>query len=278
MISNKCILGFWISGNDFLGFNRITGENGDNEEDADKDKDKDTDEKSDEESGEDMVIISDDDSAEVSQEGIKLLVILVDGFRWDYVSLDKSLKGFPKIAENGVRAKYVKPIFPANSYPNWYAIATGLYGESHGMFENYMYDQSRDEVFLMSPHPNASHPQWWNQSEPIWINAQKNGVKTAMYLWDGCQVRIDGVRPYICHKYRGLYELVSARNQTKTFLNTVLDDFADDKYRLALVYYELVDHNGMSRNSNHRYHCLNYIYFNATNKSVVRLKCRIGFR
>ena len=196
----------------------------------------------------------------------------MDGFRWDYVSLDKSLKGFPKIAENGVRAKYVKPIFPANSYPNWYAIVTGLYGESHGMFENYMYDETRDDFFLMTPHPNASHPHWWNQSEPIWINAQENGVKTAMYLWDGCQVRIEGVRPSICHKYRAIYEAAKADNQTRTFINTILDDFAADKYRLALVYHELVDHNGMSGV------LFSTSIFISTINSVVLRNCRIKFR
>ncbi len=214
---------------------------------VDKEEDKEPDDKtSEDDSGEDDVIITEDHSSEVSQEGIKLLIILVDGFRWDYVSLDKSLKGFPKIAANGVRAKYVKPIFPANSYPNWYAIVTGLYGESHGMFENFMYDQSRDDFFFMTPHPNASHQHWWNQSEPIWINAQGNGVKTAMYLWDGCQVRIEEVRPYICHKYKAVYETAAADNQTRTTINTILDDFGADKYRLALVYHELVDHYGMS--------------------------------
>ncbi|GBM76550.1 hypothetical protein AVEN_204569-1 [Araneus ventricosus] len=56
----------------------------------------------------------------------KLLLILVDGCRWDYPDQDSAgLPGFRKLAENGVRAPYVTPIFPANSYPNWYTIMTG---------------------------------------------------------------------------------------------------------------------------------------------------------
>ncbi|CAG2178111.1 unnamed protein product, partial [Oppiella nova] len=86
------------------------------------DKNEDTDEGSEDESDS-----HEEETPQVSQEGSKLLIILVDGFRWDYVSRDKTLKGFRKIAENGVSAKYVKPIFPANSYPNWYSIVTGLY-------------------------------------------------------------------------------------------------------------------------------------------------------
>ena len=54
----------------------------------------------------------------------KLILILADGIRHDYVN-DPNLKGFKKIASKGVKAEYVKPIFPANSYPNWYTIITG---------------------------------------------------------------------------------------------------------------------------------------------------------
>ncbi|CAG2180222.1 unnamed protein product, partial [Oppiella nova] len=112
------------------------------------------------------------------------------------------------------------------------------------MIQNYMYDESRDDLFLMSPHPNASHNHWWNQSEPIWISAEKLGIKTAMYLWDGCQVRIAGIKPFICHKYKALYNSDDANNETRVYIKNILDDFSNDKYRLALLYYELVDHTG----------------------------------
>lgn len=58
--------------------------------------------------------------------GNKLLLILVDGCRWDYPDQDiAGLPGFRKLAQNGVRAPYVTPIFPSDSYPNWYTIVTG---------------------------------------------------------------------------------------------------------------------------------------------------------
>ena len=176
----------------------------------------------------------------------KLLIILVDGFRWDYVARDKTLKGFPKIAQNGVSAKYVKPIFPENSYPNWYSITTGRYAENHGFIQNYMYDNVTHELFLMSPAPNCSHPYWWTQSEPLWITAEKNDIKTAMYVWDGCQVTIDGVSVTHCEPYHSVSENITiANNETRNYGQQILDDFAADKYRLALLYHEFVDHTGM---------------------------------
>lgn len=53
-----------------------------------------------------------------------MLLFLVDGVRYDYIR-DPTLKGFHRMAKEGVRAEYVQPIFPANSYPNWYTIVTG---------------------------------------------------------------------------------------------------------------------------------------------------------
>jgi len=56
----------------------------------------------------------------------KVILILVDGVRYDYVR-DPSLKGFQRMARKGVKAEYVQPIFPSNSYPNWYTIVTGKF-------------------------------------------------------------------------------------------------------------------------------------------------------
>lgn len=56
----------------------------------------------------------------------KVILILADGVRYDYVK-DKSLTGFSRMAKNGVKAEYVQPIFPSNSYPNWYTIVTGKF-------------------------------------------------------------------------------------------------------------------------------------------------------
>ncbi|XP_054162379.1 glycerophosphocholine cholinephosphodiesterase ENPP6-like [Oppia nitens] len=170
----------------------------------------------------------------------KTILILADGIRYDYVN-DTSLTGFTRIARNGVRAKYVQPIFPANSYPNWYTIITGLYGESHGMVQNYMYDPKEKDMFLMAPHPNASHPHWWNGAEPIWINAEKNGLKTGVYWWDGCQVKIKGKEPTFCLEYQSYWTWPKPTEDTLSALNEILDNFESEEWHLGLIYYEAID-------------------------------------
>ena len=54
----------------------------------------------------------------------RLLMILMDGVRWDQV-VDPDLQGFDEIIRSGVRADRMEPVFPSNSYTNYYAIATG---------------------------------------------------------------------------------------------------------------------------------------------------------
>ena len=173
----------------------------------------------------------------------KVILILADGVRYDYVQ-DKSLKGFARLAKNGVKAQYVQPIFPANSYPNWYTIVTGLYAESNGMVQNFMYDAKKKDTFLMFPHANASHVHWWNQSEPLWVTSEKQGIKTAVYWWDGCQVPIRGVTPTYCEEYQSYWTWPYVKEDTMEAINEIIDNFKANEWQLALLYYEAVDSTG----------------------------------
>lgn len=129
----------------------------------------------------------------------KVIVILADGIRYDYLNDLTEFEGFKRLATGGVKS-LVTPIFPSNSYPNWYSILTGLYAENHGFVNNFMYDEKHNETFMMLP-PNSHHDFWWtndNKTEPIWITAEKNGIRTAVFWWDGCKIRIDNVVPTKC--------------------------------------------------------------------------------
>lgn len=174
----------------------------------------------------------------------KVLLVLVDGCRWDYPQTDTTLKGFPKLAEMGVRAEYVLPIFPSNSYPNWYTLVTGRYAESHGFVQNMMYDSIHKDFFLMGPNDTASVAHWWNHAEPVWITAEKNNVRSSLYWWDGCQVKIMDTKPTSCipYKYVGSWDTVDA--DTRNAFLEALDKFKNDEVELVQVYYEPVDHKG----------------------------------
>lgn len=142
-------------------------------------------------------------------------------------------------------AEYVTPIFPSNSYPNWYTIVTGLYAESHGFVQNMMYDPKYKDFFLMGPNETASVAHWWNQAEPIWITAEKNNLRTSLYWWDGCQVEIKGRKPSFCTPYKyigGDWETVDA--DTRNAFLEALEKLKSNEVQLVQIYYEAVDHKG----------------------------------
>jgi predicted AlkP superfamily pyrophosphatase or phosphodiesterase len=55
----------------------------------------------------------------------KLIVVMLDGCRWDYFTRNPGLSGFQKIKEGGVVADYVQPILPSSSFESWTTISTG---------------------------------------------------------------------------------------------------------------------------------------------------------
>jgi len=57
----------------------------------------------------------------------KLLLLLIDGFRWDYFDKIPSdqLPGFTRLRQNGVAVEAFVPAFPSLSFVNYYTIMTG---------------------------------------------------------------------------------------------------------------------------------------------------------
>ena len=83
--------------------------------------------------------------------GAESTVILIsfDGFRWDYVDWDEAatIRG---LAENGVRAEGLIPVFPSKTFPCHYSIVTGLYPGHNGIVSNHMYDADIGGEFHLS--------------------------------------------------------------------------------------------------------------------------------
>jgi len=63
-------------------------------------------------------------------DGRKLLVIMIDGFRWDYFKQfgTNNLSGFNRLRSAGVSAGELLPQFPSLSFVNYYSLMTGMTG------------------------------------------------------------------------------------------------------------------------------------------------------
>lgn len=129
----------------------------------------------------------------------RLLLISLDGFRWDYVFRPGAVR-IRELAARGVRAERLIPVFPSKTYPNHYSIVTGLTPDRHGIVANTM----RDSVlgtFRNSDSIAQSEPRWWT-GEPIWVTAEKQGRRAASFFWPGSETTIDGVGPSWWKRYR----------------------------------------------------------------------------
>ncbi len=122
-----------------------------------------------------------------------LILISIDGYRADYLDRGHS-PVLAALANDGVRAVGLRPVYPSVTYPNHYTIVTGLYPDQHGIVNNTMHDPV---LGSFSPSIRAANTdgRWWDQAEPIWVTAQKQGRRTASVYWPGTQAEIHGVRP-----------------------------------------------------------------------------------
>ncbi|XP_048043949.1 glycerophosphocholine cholinephosphodiesterase ENPP6 [Megalobrama amblycephala] len=170
----------------------------------------------------------------------KLLVFLIDGFRYDYMDDLQNLAGFREIVENGVKVDYLTPDFPSLSYPNYYSLMTGRYCEVHQMTGNYMWDKDTLKEFLIGTNPDSRLPLWWDGSEPLWVTMQKLGKRVYMYYWPGCEVTIRGIRPTFCEEY--VYN-PSEKNLTDA-MESALNMLKSNKADMAGIYYEKIDVEG----------------------------------
>ena len=72
-----------------------------------------------------------------------VILISADGFRYDVA--DKfHAKNLIELRSKGVQAEYLQPCYPSLTFPNHYAIVTGLYPEHNGLVANGFLDQERE--------------------------------------------------------------------------------------------------------------------------------------
>jgi predicted AlkP superfamily pyrophosphatase or phosphodiesterase len=119
-----------------------------------------------------------------------LILISIDGFRWDYLDRYKP-PTLIRLGGEGVRADGLIPEFPSKTFPNHYTIATGLRVGHHGIISNNMRSAEIPGEFSLSNRDVLADPRWWG-GEPIWNTAEKQGRKAGAMFWPGSETLIGG--------------------------------------------------------------------------------------
>ncbi len=167
-----------------------------------------------------------------------VILISLDGFRPDY--LDKyPAPTLGLLAKQGVRAKWMTPSFPSLTFPNHYAIATGLYPDHNGIVANTIYAPEFNETFSMSKREEVGNGRWW-LGEPIWVTAEKQGQRSAPLFFPGSEAEIAGQRP----SYWKVFDDNFPNFERVDMALAWLDKPKAERPTMITLYYSDVDHGG----------------------------------
>lgn len=175
-------------------------------------------------------------TASVQQQRPSVLLVSLDGFRADYLDLGIT-PNLSRVAREGVRAQWMRPSYPALTFPNHYSIATGLRPDHHGIVHNSMRDAALGG-FKLSDRVAVGDGRWWG-GEPIWVTAEKAGLRSATLYWPGSDAEIGGTRPTRWRAYTDDTALPLDQR-----VDTVVGWLAEPETtrpRVATLYFETVD-------------------------------------
>ncbi len=173
------------------------------------------------------------------------ILVSIDGFRADY--LDRGLTPvLSGLARQGVRGT-MRPSFPSKTFPNHWTLVTGVVPDRHGIVANHFTDPARPhDTFTME----SEDPFWWNAAEPIWVMAEKAGIRTATMFWPGSNIAwggrmeagdpvtfVGGTRPHDWQQYN---EAVSDRQRVDAILDWLRRPAAT-RPGLLTLYFDEVD-------------------------------------
>lgn len=111
--------------------------------------------------------------------GPTVILLSLDGVRADAPD-SGGLPGFARLAREGVRAEGLEPVFPPLTFPSHVTLATGAPVDRHGIVANSFDDPERGRFHY------ANDPSW-QEAEPIWVAAERQGVTSAVFFWVGSQ-------------------------------------------------------------------------------------------
>lgn len=128
-----------------------------------------------------------------------LVLVSIDGFRWDFQELHNT-PALDRIAANGVRAERMIPVFPTLTFPNHYSIATGLYPSRHRLIGNRFPSKDRSRFYALSDREAVQDGTWYD-GEPVWLAAEKAGMVTAAYYFVGTEADVGGINMTYWHQF-----------------------------------------------------------------------------
>ncbi|MBB1387623.1 alkaline phosphatase family protein [Pseudoalteromonas sp. SG45-5] len=127
-----------------------------------------------------------------------VVLVSIDGLRWDYIE-KHGAENLKAMADRGVRAQKLIPVYPTKTFPNHISIITGLLPVNHGIVDNSFCDKARkNECYSMG---KALGDSTWVKGIPLWNLAKMQGLKSATYFWPESDALFNGMTPDYYYHY-----------------------------------------------------------------------------
>ncbi len=178
----------------------------------------------------------------VEQRPTPLLLISIDGFRHDYFELIDS-PNLDRLLDEGLHADSLHHVFPTKTFPTHYTLVTGRHPGTHGVVANSMWDPERDARFSLGDRNAVGDGFWYQDGEPIWVTAEKQGLTSATFFWPGTEAKIHRLRPTHWRPYDGSVPHMERVEQVLEWAGLPEKERPD----LMTLYFSRVDSLGHSR-------------------------------
>ena len=108
-----------------------------------------------------------------------LVLVSIDGFRWDYLDWPESSR-MKQIAAQGTRVTKLRTVYPSKTFPGHLSLATGLRPTGHGVVDNYFCRTDRSDCYSMGS--GRKDPSWL-AGTPLWTLVEQQGGRASTFFW-----------------------------------------------------------------------------------------------
>lgn len=148
-----------------------------------------------------QIIQADKKNSSWAQEQDYVVMISLDGYRYDYAEKYNALNVL-KIQENGASTKRLIPSFPTKTFPNHYTIVTGLRPGNHGIISNSFYSREKAKWYEIRDRTAVQDGSWYGGT-PLWVLAEQQEMLSASLFWVGSEAKIQNIYPTYSYAYDG---------------------------------------------------------------------------
>jgi predicted AlkP superfamily pyrophosphatase or phosphodiesterase len=173
-----------------------------------------------------------------------VVLVSLDGFRWDYAKRYGAAHLLALGKQGAWAPQGMLPSYPSITFPNHYAIVTGLYPEHNGLVANGFLDEVREAQGKLGRYgigdPNAVTDGSFYNGVPLWSLAEQQGMRSACLFWPGSEAEIAGERPTDYMKFDDKVDEQKRIDQVLAWLK----EPETARPHFITLYYSDVDHAG----------------------------------